>query len=152
MRINFQENDHRPPPRPIVETCKKKSRESFAAIIRPDSEQIEFVTMSQSVTLKENSLRLSKHATAKYVPHAAEVDDYQFYAYVDELANEKRSKPNQFGKMVAQALGFNVMGDIHGPIIFIGPPTLESAVCGQPFDEKTRMHLEKKVNSLMKQK
>ena len=141
MRVTIKDDQKRPPPDPIVQFSKKKSRESYAAIIRPESQQLEFVTMSQTVTLKEISLRMSKHATPKYLPHVAEAEDYQFYAYVDEMA----SKVNEFGTKVAKQLGFDINGDIHGPLVLLGPPTGVSTATGQPFDEKTKCILEKKI-------
>jgi hypothetical protein len=131
-----------PPPEPIVDSAQKRGRESFAAIIRPDFEHVEFVNMPQVVSLKEISLRLGKHATAKYVPHTPDATDYQFYAYVDEFAGEK--KVNKLGTQVAVLLGFNA-GTVHGPIMFVGPPCEGNGDNGQPFDEKTRLLIEKKT-------
>ncbi len=152
MRVTIKPSPITVPPRPIVESVKKRTRESYAAIIRPDFEQIEFVNMPQTISLKEISLRLSKHAAAKYVPHVAEADDYQFYAYVDEFASEKRAKVNELGLEVAQLLGFNV-GEIRGPLIIVGPPASSvETTCGQPFDERTKLLLEKKMAAAIKKK
>ncbi len=139
-----------PPPKPIVEHAKKRTREAYAAIIRPDYDQVEFVKMPQTISLKDISVRISRYASAQYVAHAAEVDDYQFYAYVDENAQGKKSRPNELGATVASLLGFDMKSGLRGTIVFVGPPVEGAGTCGQPFDDRTKAMLEKKLERLKK--
>lgn len=130
-----------------MEHTKKRSRESYAAVIRADYDRVEFVKMPQTITLKDISARISRYASAQYVPHAAEVEDYQFYAYVDENGQKK----NKLGTVVADLLGFDVrLGGIKGAIVIVGAPAEGAGTCGQPFDERAKTMLEKKLEKIKK--
>jgi hypothetical protein len=125
----------------VGESTRKRGREAYAAVIRPDAERIDFVKMPPgTITTKDISVRISRRAKIQYVPHAAEVEDYEFCAYVDTTTKKK----NAIGNAVADLLGFN--GPIHGTVVIVGPPDAQG--CGQPFDEKTKILLQKRTEKL----